>query len=431
MALLTFFSPLTLFFIALILVMTLYFHGPVYSLRTVNAAPSILTSVGIFGTFFGIALGLMEFDAQDVESSVPQLIEGLKTAFWSSIAGLLGAMTIKMRHVLNHVRGLDGSVQVTGATIDDLATLLGDIRLLLKDSGLTRIDEQLAKSDQRLSASLKELVSGIGAYQQSLAEANSQALVQALDHLLQDFNQQIGTQYGENFQQLNQAVGQMLQWQETYKQELEQLLTEQRANGQLLTHATEAYQTMVEHTQAFNQVADTLGSVMQGLQEQSSALGQYLDSLARLVNKAGDGLPKLEERIHLLTDGLAQQLGQQHQQMQRLLDQSGQRVAQSVEHLDHILSERLDHQLERQHKWVERQLDRSEQQLVRMDAALEHELTHSLQTFGSQMAALSEKFVSDYLPLTDKLREVVQLAEQIQPQKQRPTPPSQSTATEA
>jgi len=407
------FSPLTLFFIFLIAAMTAYFHGPVYSLRTVNAAPSILTSVGIFGTFLGIALGLMNFNAADVEASVPQLIEGLKTAFWSSIAGLLGAMTIKMRHVLNHVRGMDGSVQVTGATMDDLATLLGDIRLLLKNSGLTKIDEYLKTTDQRLETSLKTFVKGIGNYQQQMADANSKALITALQSLLADFNQQIGAQYGENFQQLNEAVGKMLQWQDNYKEELEALLNEQRANGKVLDKATEAYKTMVEHTQAFNEVAETLGSVMGGLQQQSESLGKYLDSLANLVNKAGSGLPKLEERIHTLTDGLADQLDKQHTQMQRLMEGSAKRVAASVENLSEVLGSRLNEQLARQQKLTNTTLDRTEQQLVRLDAALEHELTHSLQTFGSQMAALSEKFVSDYTPLTDKLRELVKVAEQL------------------
>jgi hypothetical protein len=413
MDLLSAFSPLTLFFIVLITAMTAYFHGPVYSLRTVNAAPSILTSVGIFGTFFGVALGLMEFDASNVEASVPQLIEGLKTAFWSSIAGLLGAMTIKMRHVLNHVRGMDGTVQVTGATMDDLATLLGDIRLLLKNSGLTRIDEYLQNNEQRLEASLKKLGEGIGDYQQKMADANSKALISALKTLLADFNQQIGTQYGDNFRQLNDAVGQMLQWQENYKEELEALLNEQRANGKVLDKATEAYKTMVEHTLAFNQVAETLGSVMHGLQQQSESLGKYLDSLANLVNKAGGGLPKLEERIHTLTDGLATQMDRQQVQMQRLMDSSAKRVADSVEHLNEVLGKRLDEQLLRQQKLTERNLDRTEQQLIRLDAAMEHELTHALQNFGSQLAALSEKFVSDYTPLTDKLRELVRLAEQL------------------
>lgn len=413
MELLSAFSPMTLGFMTLIAVMTAYFHGPVYSLRTVNAAPSILTSVGIFGTFLGIALGLMNFDSSNVEASVPQLIEGLKTAFWSSIAGLLGAMTIKLRHVLNHVRGVDGNTQVTGATVDDLATLLGDIRLQLKSSGLTRLDDHLKASDQRFETLLANIKTDIGTYQEQMAKANSEAMVQALGQLLQDFNQQIGTQYGDNFQALNDAVGQMLQWQDNYRDELEKLLSEQRANGQVLDKATEAYKTMVQHTQSFNTVADTLGEVMQGLQQQSESLGSYLDSLARLVNQAGGGLPKLEGRILALTEGLSEALEHQHSQMQKLLDNSGRRITDSVEHLNEVLGERLDQQLERQQRLTTQALDRNEQQLVRMDAALEHELTHALQTFGSQMAALSEKFATDYTPLADKLRDIVKLAEHI------------------
>ena len=420
MSFLSSFSPLTLAFIVVISLLTAYFHGPVYSLRTVNAAPSILTSVGIFGTFLGIALGLLDFDAANVEASVPQLIEGLKTAFWSSIAGLLGAMSIKMRHVLNHVRGLDSSTKVTGATLDDLATLLGDIRLLLHSSGLTQLDAQLQKNDQRIEASLNQLTSSLGDYQNKMAQANSEALIGALKTLLSDFNQQIGSQYGENFQQLNNAVGQMLQWQDMYKAELEALLNEQRANGQLLDQATSAYKTMVEHTQAFNQVAETLGSVMSGLQQQSESLSKYLDSLANLVNKAGGGLPKLEDRLHTLTDGLAEQLDKQHLQMQRLLDGSAKRVADSVTNLTELLGPHLNAQFERQQQLTQRTLDKTEQQLVRLDTALEHELTHALQTFGSQLAALSEKFVSDYTPLTDRLRELVKLAEQLENHPHKP-----------
>jgi hypothetical protein len=33
-----------------------------YSTKTVELAPNILTSIGIFGTFLGVALGLWSFD---------------------------------------------------------------------------------------------------------------------------------------------------------------------------------------------------------------------------------------------------------------------------------------------------------------------------------------------------------------------------------
>src|SRR5690625_5710744 len=53
---------------------------------------------------------------------------------------------------------------------------------------------------------------------------------------------------------------------------------------------------------------------------------------------------------------------------------------------------------------------RTDSQLEALDQALETELTKALTTFGYQMTSLSEKFVNDYAPLTDKLRELVQLA---------------------
>ena len=49
-------------------------------------------------------------------------------------------------------------------------------------------------------------------------------------------------------------------------------------------------------------------------------------------------------------------------------------------------------------------------QIQSLDEALQDELTKSIESLGSQLTSLSGKFVEDYSPLTDKLREVVQIA---------------------
>ena len=41
------------------------------------------------------------------------------------------------------------------------------------------------------------------------------------------------------------------------------------------------------------------------------------------------------------------------------------------------------------------------------------ELTKALESFGRQLAALSEKFVNDYTPLTERLRDILTIAEKI------------------
>ena len=51
-------------------------------------------------------------------------------------------------------------------------------------------------------------------------------------------------------------------------------------------------------------------------------------------------------------------------------------------------------------------------QLQMLVESMEKELTQALQTFGYQLTALSEKFVNDYMPLTDRLRELLNIAEQ-------------------
>lgn len=54
-----------------------------------------------------------------------------------------------------------------------------------------------------------------------------------------------------------------------------------------------------------------------------------------------------------------------------------------------------------------------EQQTQQLDAALQAELKKAIETMGKHLAALSNQFVQDYRPLTDKLREVVKLAEDL------------------
>lgn len=83
--------------VAVVAVLTILFHLR-YNEKTVAYAPTILTTTGIFATFLGIALGLAEFDTSNIQASIPMLLGGLKTAFWASVVGVGGALTIKFRH---------------------------------------------------------------------------------------------------------------------------------------------------------------------------------------------------------------------------------------------------------------------------------------------------------------------------------------------
>ncbi len=56
--------------------------------------PSLVSTLGVLGTFWGITKGLMAFDTTDLDRSIPDLLDGLKTAFFTSLAGMVGSMIL-------------------------------------------------------------------------------------------------------------------------------------------------------------------------------------------------------------------------------------------------------------------------------------------------------------------------------------------------
>ena len=48
---------------------------------------NLLPILGVIGTFAGICIGLADFNSNEIEKSVPLLLQGLKTAFWTSLIG--------------------------------------------------------------------------------------------------------------------------------------------------------------------------------------------------------------------------------------------------------------------------------------------------------------------------------------------------------
>lgn len=65
---------------------------PYFDMSRYKLVPALLTSIGITGTFLGITLGLSDFsmtgESKALLASAAELIEGMKTAFYTSLAGL-------------------------------------------------------------------------------------------------------------------------------------------------------------------------------------------------------------------------------------------------------------------------------------------------------------------------------------------------------
>lgn len=62
--------------------------------RWIEQLPSLVSTIGVLGTFFGITIGLIHFDTDNIEGSIPELLAGLSTAFFTSLAGMIGSLLL-------------------------------------------------------------------------------------------------------------------------------------------------------------------------------------------------------------------------------------------------------------------------------------------------------------------------------------------------
>lgn len=380
-----------------------------YNNTDFNYGPIVLTMLGIFGCFFGIALGLSNFDTNHLEQSVPGLLTGIKTSFWASIAGIGAALTIKFRYLLFGAPRITPGTAVQGATIDDLVRSLQLLQRSLAGEEDSTLLSQVKLLRQESRDGLASLKTSLDNYMERIADNNSKALIEALREVIRDFNTKINEQFGDNFRELNSAVCKILAWQEAYREQMAEMIEQQKTTSTSMSVATTRYSELVAQAERFSAIADELKALLTGLETQKDQLLAALTHLGTLLQSAGASIPRLEERmiemmrqietgvrnnidqIAAVTKATAQEVQTSHANMRKILTESAEGIHGEVSSHIRQLSENI------------------RQQVLNLDTALSEELTKSLEILGKQLTALSGRFVEDYTPLTDRLRSILDL----------------------
>lgn len=340
-----------------------------------------------------------------MDRAVPELLSGLKTAFIASACGVFGAVTIKLRH--HFFARYDETFQAArNSGAHDVAALLAKIQMALVGQDESTLLSQLKLSRQDTNDRLDALKKAQQEALQRLSELSSKAVVEALRDVIRDFNSKITEQFGENFAHLNQAVGKLLEWQEAYKAHLEASARRHEATISAMTVATEKYRNLVEKADTFTQTSSNLSRLLSGLETQRAQLAGALEQFANLIRTASTGLPEIEKNILALTQQLASAVTTSQREVNKALSENSAQIRTTISAASQQISE-ANKEINRN---VSELVGKTKEQVLVLDRALSEELQKSLESLGKQLSALSEKFVADYRPLTDKLREIVQIS---------------------
>ena len=223
------------------------------------------------------------------------------------------------------------------------------------------------------------VVNTLESYEERMAEANAKALISAIETVMREFNTKINEQYGDNFKRLNESVISMLEWQKQYKSQITELIDEQKRTSGSMKEASDAFEYMVRHANAFNGISESLQDLLNGLEAQRANLQSQLSSLADLVNNAADGLPQLEERVVALTQGMAEAVEKQQRWSNEQLTGMQQGLQTQLQQALSDSDTRLQEQQNQSLQQLQRIGERVERQVTVLDESMEEELNKALE----------------------------------------------------
>lgn len=304
--------------------------------RFVAYTPNLLTSIGILGTFVGIVIGLMAFDPGDIDGSITLLLEGLKTAFTTSLAGMFLSIVFKVystRKGINaneanrHGEGRDVGPMIIKAletqteTLEKLrnaiagdeeSSLAGQMKLFRSDTSdqhklmLSTLNELADRQEERFATFAEQLGQQMEDFAEMLSKSATEQVIQALKDVITDFNNNLTEQFGDNFKALDASVRKLVDWQENYRHQLEDM-HQQYEQGVKAISATEASVAHIsEESHAITRNMGELHGVLEINQHQLDELNRHLAAFAEMRDKAVEAVPTIDRKLDEMTTRVTQ-----------------------------------------------------------------------------------------------------------------------------
>ncbi len=296
----------------------------------VQHTPNLLTSIGILGTFIGIVIGLLGFDSTDIDASIGPLLDGLKTAFITSLAGMFLAVFFKILDSAGFVTRpeADGVPEaatpeqimasmirqeqaltrlVTSIAGDEESTLISQIRLLRSDASdnAKALAEQIKTQSTKFAEFQTKLWEELAIVSETLSKSATEQVINALKDVITDFNTNLTEQFGDNFKRLDDSVKKLVDWQEQYKEQLKQMQDQYALGVESIGHTRELVAAIQEDTAKIPDTMNSLRELLETTQHQLQELERHLEAFRDMRDRAVEAVPQIKDQIDTIVTDVA------------------------------------------------------------------------------------------------------------------------------
>lgn len=223
--------------------------------RLLENLPTFISTLGVIGTFLGITLGLLNFDTNDLDNSIPLLLESLKTAFFTSLAGMVGSI------ILNSViNSLFDNIDKGVTDINQAATKIVNAVTMLQ----TNINNQTANQQKFYSTALQSIQN---------TETHTAALSRKMDTMsnaeVQTTNNttEIIRQVDDMGNHVTSAINELGRLSENMVSKLEESVHVERSINSIATEQARNVGEIMNHTEALVSVQEDISQHVSKMRE--------------------------------------------------------------------------------------------------------------------------------------------------------------------
>nr|WP_317332842.1 hypothetical protein [uncultured Romboutsia sp.] len=245
---------------------------------------NIASTIGVLGTFVGISIGLWKFNPNDITSSVPLLLSGMKIAFATSIIGMMASILMKYIALKNEDE----------ENIDDIMELFNTMIAESRNVNSTLIENQ--KQTENVLNKVNEIWSS---HQKNLTvELKNEILnlnnntISKQEELISEFKK-----LGECFTLLNSGVNNLLTWQENYKETIENTTKELETVIQAIHNADESIESISKNSSLIKENNENLSEVLKAINKTQNVIIDSNKSIIEISNEAKESIPQINEHF--------------------------------------------------------------------------------------------------------------------------------------
>ena len=322
--------------------------------RTVDAFPSIVSTLGVFGTFLGITIGLAGFNVNDLTQSIPILLGGLKTAFYTSLCGMGGSLLL--RHFCTDIKfdkedggisSTDAAIRELGKSVREMSTTMVSAIKETKDvvrqmgdsqtSFYTQLLEMEKKSEEKrtnVDSTLSRLALIQG--EQIAAQRNMALSLASIDSVNKRVEESLGEivdAQSANTSTFDEMNEELKKFSQILRSEVDEIEDKMESTNKLLTNKFDEFSELLKKSNT-----EALVNVMKKVTEEFQK--QMNDLISRLVQ---ENFAKLNESVEKLNTwqeenkAMIESLTKQYHQMEQDFKGTSNTMQEVSEHAQKLV----------------------------------------------------------------------------------------------